>query len=59
MSLVVIFLLLLRKIGENLCKIRTDHAAENFSLLEKMVLNLVKVDTSEKLRVPNKRKLAG
>lgn len=45
--------------GEDLCKIRTDHAAENFSLGKKMALNLLKADTSEKLGVPNKRKLAG
>jgi predicted transposase YbfD/YdcC len=45
--------------GEDLCKVRTDHAAENFSLVKKMALNLLKADTSEKLGVPNKRKLAG
>jgi len=45
--------------GEDLCKIRTDHAAENFSLVKKMALNLLKTDTSEKLGVPNKRKLCG
>jgi predicted transposase YbfD/YdcC len=45
--------------GEDLCKIRTDHAAENFSLVKKMALGLLKADTSEKLGVPNKRKLAG
>ena len=44
---------------EDLCKVRTDHAAENFSLVKKMALNLLKADTSEKLGVPNKRKLAG
>jgi len=45
--------------GEDLCKVRTDHAAENFSLVKKMALNLLKADKSEKLGVPNKRKLAG
>jgi predicted transposase YbfD/YdcC len=45
--------------GEDLCKIRTDHAAENFSLVKKMAPGLLKADTSEKLGVPNKRKLAG
>jgi predicted transposase YbfD/YdcC len=45
--------------GEDLCKARTDHGAENFSLAKKMALNLLKADTSEKLGVPNKRKLAG
>ena len=45
--------------GEDLCKIRTDHAAENFSLVKKMALGLLKADKSEKLGVPNKRKLAG
>ncbi|NDE82020.1 MAG: ISAs1 family transposase [Chlamydiia bacterium] len=45
--------------GEDLCKIRMDHAAENFSLVKKMALGLLKADTSEKLGAPNKRKLAG
>src|SRR4029077_16513994 len=45
--------------GEDLCKILTDHAATNFSLTKKMALSLLKTDTSEKLGVPNKRKLAG
>lgn len=45
--------------GEDLCNVRTDHAAENFSLVKKMALNLLKADTSEKLGIPNKRKLAG
>lgn len=45
--------------GEDLCKVRKDHAAENFSLAKKMALNLLKADTTEKLGVPNKRKLAG
>ena len=45
--------------GEDLCKIRMDHAVENFSLVKKMALGLLKADTSEKLGVPNKRKLAG
>lgn len=44
---------------EDLCKVRRDYAAENFSLVRKMALNLLKADTSEKLGVPNKRKLAG
>jgi len=45
--------------GEDLCKVRKDYAAENFSLAKKMALNLLKADTTEKLGVPNKRKLAG
>jgi len=44
---------------EDLCKVRSNHAAENFSLVRKMSLNLLKADTSEKLGVPNKRKLCG
>lgn len=44
---------------EDLCKVRTDHAAENFSLTKKMALNMLKADTSEKLGIPNKRKLCG
>jgi predicted transposase YbfD/YdcC len=45
--------------NEDLCKVRTDHGAENFSLAKKMALNLLRADTSEKLGIPNKRKLAG
>lgn len=45
--------------GEDLCKIRTGQAAENFSLVRKMCLNMLKAETSEKLGVKNKRKLAG
>lgn len=45
--------------GEDLCKIRTGQAAENFSLVRKICLNMLKADTSEKLGVKNKRKLAG
>lgn len=44
---------------EDLCKVRSDHAAENLSLVRKMSLSLLKADTSEKLGVPNKRKLCG
>ena len=45
--------------GEDGSNMRRDHGAENFSLARKMVLNLLKADTSKKLGVPNKRKLAG
>jgi hypothetical protein len=34
-------------------------AIENFSLVKKMALGLLKADASEKLSVPDKRKLAG
>jgi len=44
---------------EDLYKVRKDHAAESFSLAKKMTLNLLKADTTEKLGVTNKRKLAG
>lgn len=45
--------------GEDRSNMRMDHAAENFSLARKMALNLLKADTSKKLGIPNKRKLAG
>lgn len=45
--------------GEDQSKIRAGHGAENFSLMRKAALNLLKVDTSVKVGIENKRKLAG
>ncbi len=40
-------------------KIYEGHGAENFSLLKRCVLNLVKTDTTEKASISTKRKMAG
>jgi len=45
--------------NEDKSKIRAGHGAENFSLLKRCVLNLVKADTTEKGSVSTKRRLAG
>jgi len=45
--------------NEDKSKIRAGHGAENFSLLKRCVLNLVKADTTEKDSVSLKRKMAG
>ena len=45
--------------NEDKSKIRAGHGAENFSLLKRCVLNLVKADTTEKASVSLKRRMAG
>jgi predicted transposase YbfD/YdcC len=45
--------------NEDKSKIRAGHGAENFSLLKRCVLNLVKADTTEKASVTLKRRMAG
>jgi predicted transposase YbfD/YdcC len=45
--------------NEDKTKIRAGHGAENFSLLKRCVLNLVKADTTEKDSVSLKRRMAG
>jgi predicted transposase YbfD/YdcC len=45
--------------NEDKSKIRSDHGAENFSLLKRCVLNMVKADTTSKDSVRIKRKMAG
>ena len=45
--------------NEDKCKIHAGHGAENFSLLKRCVLNLVKKDTTEKASISLKRKMAG
>jgi len=46
--------------GEDQCRIRKDHGAENFSRLRRMALNLAKSDKSLKVGIKAKRKrLAG
>lgn len=45
--------------NEDKSKIRAGHGAENFSLLKRCVLNLVKADTTEKSSVRIRRMVAG
>lgn len=45
--------------NEDKSKIRAGHGAENFSLLKRCVLNLVKTDTTEKASITTKRRMAG
>jgi predicted transposase YbfD/YdcC len=45
--------------GEDLNRKRANHASQNFSLLNKIVLNLVKNEKSSKLGIKSKRKIAG
>jgi len=45
--------------NEDKSKIRAGHGAENFSLLKRCVLNLIKRDTTEKASVSLKRRMAG
>lgn len=44
---------------EDDCRIREGHAAENLAVLRHIALNLLKQDTSVKLGIKSKRKLAG
>lgn len=44
---------------EDQSKIRAGHGAENFSLIRKTALNLLKTDKSLKAGIENKRKMAG
>lgn len=45
--------------NEDKSKIRAGHGAENFSLLKRCVLNLIKADTTEKASITTKRRMAG
>jgi len=45
--------------GEDDRRIRKDHAAENYTRLSRIALNLLKADTSVKASIRAKRKLAG
>ena len=45
--------------NEDKSKIRAGYGAENFSLLKRCVLNLVKTDTTRKASVTQKRRMAG
>ncbi|HWZ46554.1 MAG TPA: ISAs1 family transposase, partial [Candidatus Saccharimonadales bacterium] len=45
--------------GEDLCRKRAGHAAQNFSLINRLVLNLLKQDKTSKLGIHGKRLKAG
>jgi predicted transposase YbfD/YdcC len=45
--------------NEDKSKIRAGHGAENFSLLKRCVLNLVKADTASKDSISTRRRVAG
>lgn len=45
--------------GEDINRKRSSNAAQNFSLINKIALNLAKKETSKKLSVRSKRKIAG
>jgi predicted transposase YbfD/YdcC len=45
--------------GEDACRIRTDHGAQNFAVLRRIALNLVKQEKSTKASVKARRKRAG
>lgn len=42
--------------GEDACTVRKDHAPQNLSLLKKMVLNLIRTDTSDSAKASLRRK---
>ena len=45
--------------GEDGCKIRKDNGAENFSVIRRVTLNLLKADKKTKVGIKNKRSKAG
>lgn len=45
--------------GEDACKIRKDHGAENFSVIRRATLNILKEDKKTKAGIKNKRSKAG
>ena len=40
---------------EDACRIRTGHAAENFNIIRKITMNLLRLETSMKRSIPKKR----
>ena len=44
--------------NEDACRVRTGNAAENFNVVRKIAMNLLKATTSRKLSVAKKRQLA-
>ena len=45
--------------SEDECRIRKDHAAENFATIRRIALNLLRMETTSKTAVKNKRLKAG
>jgi predicted transposase YbfD/YdcC len=45
--------------GEDQCRVRVGHAAENFAILRHLGLNLLKADTTKKVGLKAKQKCAG
>ena len=45
--------------SEDACRIRRNHGAENFSVLRRIALNVLRQDTESKLSLKAKRKTAG
>lgn len=45
--------------GEDQCRVREGHAAENFAILRHLAINILKADTTLKLGVKAKQKSAG
>lgn len=44
--------------NEDGCRVRTGNAAENFNVVRKIAMNLLKTKTARKLTVAKKRQLA-
>lgn len=44
--------------GENQCRVRVDNAAQNFAILRRIVMNLVRQDRTTKAGLKNHRMLA-
>ena len=42
--------------GEDDCMVRKDNAPQNLSLLKKMVLNLIRLDTTDKVKTSMRQK---
>jgi predicted transposase YbfD/YdcC len=45
--------------GEDACRVRADYAAENFSRLKRIALNLLKQEKTAKVGIKAKRLMAG
>jgi hypothetical protein len=45
--------------NEDACRVRRDHGAQNFAILRRIALNLLKQERSVKVGVKNKRLQAG
>ncbi|MGF6766207.1 putative transposase YbfD/YdcC [Paraburkholderia sp. GAS33] len=41
--------------GEDQCQVRVDNAAQNFAILQRIVMNLLQLDTTTKVGLKNRR----